>query len=314
MRVLFCGSGPFAVRSLKAIEAGEHELTGVITQPPRPAGRGGNLRPTPLAAAAAELALGVAVWEDINTPEATDGVRRDRADVICVVDYGQFIGRAVREAAGLGAFNLHASLLPELRGAAPVNWAIIRGFTRTGVTTFSLVDRMDAGPVYALEETETRPDETADELRDRLSALGADLVLQTLDMLASGRATTRQQDERDATRAPRLSKADGWIDFRADAVTVRNRIHGTWPWPGGRATFERRDGPPVLVTIARAGAEHTRSAAEPGTINADLLVATGGGSLRIKQIKPAGKRLMEWRDFVNGYRVAEGDRFVQADS
>ena len=313
MRVLFCGSGPFAVRSRRAIEAGEHELTGVVTQPARPAGRGGKLRPTPIAEVAAKLDLDVSVWEDINAPDALEYVRRARADVICVIDYGQFIRRSVREAGRLGAFNLHASLLPELRGAAPVNWALIRGHERTGVTTFSLIDRMDAGPIYAQEKTDLRADETAEELRDRLAEIGAGLVLRTLEMLTHGRATVREQDENHATRAPRLSKADGIIDFREGAAAVRNRVHGTWPWPGAKATFERHGRSGVPVTIARSHAEPGHSTGEPGTVGADLLVATCDGCLRIKRIKPAGKRLMGWADFVNGYRVSEGDRFRRAD-
>lgn len=270
------------------------------------------MRPTPVFDAATKLGLTVKVWEDINASEALSDVRRTGADVICVVDYGQFIAREVRQAARLGAFNLHASLLPELRGAAPVNWAIIRGLQWTGVSTFSLVDRMDAGPIYAQRETEIRPDETADELRDRLAELGADLVRQTLEMLASGQAPTRPQEERNATRAPRLTKADGRIDFQNDAVTVRNLIHGTWPWPGAKAIFQGTDGASVPVTIARAAAVTSQDAPEPGTIDGDLLVGSGSGCLRIEQIKPAGKRLISWRDFVNGYRVTEGDRFLQA--
>jgi len=313
MRVLFCGSGTFAIPSLRAIHASEHEVVGVMTQPARPAGRGGRPRPTPVAVAAPELGLACSAWKDINSPDALGEIKRLEPDVICVADFGQFIRQPVRQAARLGAFNLHASLLPELRGAAPVNWAIIRGLTRTGVTTFSLVDRMDAGGVYARLETDISPDETAEELRARLAQLGASLVSGTLELLAGGRARTTEQDESKATLAPRLKKTDGRIDFSAPAETVRNLIHGAWPWPGGQAGFIRGDGEIVRVTIARAAVEGGHADAQPGALDGDLCVATGEGRLKIKQIKPAGKRLMAWEDFVNGYRVRQGDRMVQVD-
>jgi len=311
MRILYCGCGDFAVAPFRAIVADGHELTGVITSPPRPAGRGGNLRLTPLAEAARTDGLDVMPTSDINAAETLQAVRRMRPDVIVVVDFGQFISRPVREAAGLGALNVHASLLPELRGAAPINWAIIRGCQVTGVTTFRLVDRMDAGPIYAAERTAISPEETAGDLARRLAEIGAGLLCRTLTMLADGRAGTHPQDESKATRAPKLTKADGRIDFSADAVTVRNLIHGTWPWPGGQAVFRRADGSEVPVTIARAVAETGDEQGRPGRIDGRLTVATGRGRLRIVQLRPAGKKLMTWRDFVNGYRVAAGDRFLR---
>jgi len=311
MRVLFCGSGTLAVPSLRAVQAGGHEVVGVVTQPARPAGRGGRPRPTPVAEAAAELGLPCAARKNINSPDVLGEIGQLNPDVICVADFGQFISRPVRQAARLGAFNLHASLLPELRGAAPVNWAIIRGFRRTGVTTFSLVDRMDAGGVYARLETHISPDETAEELGARLAQLGASLVCRTLELLAGGQARTQEQDESKATLAPRLKKTDGRIDFSAPAETVRNLIHGTWPWPGGQASFIRKDGREVRVTIARASVEPGEALDQPGTFDGELFVSTGKGRLKIRQIRPAGRRLMAWEDFVNGYRVSQGDRMVQ---
>jgi len=310
MRILFCGSGDFGIASLKAILSSKHEVAAVVTQPARPAGRGGKLRPTEVARCAADLGLEATQCDDVNSPESIDLIRAAKPDVIFVVDFGQFVSGKVRELAPLGAFNLHGSLLPALRGAAPVNWAIIRGHTTTGVTTFSLVDRIDAGPIYAAREAPIRPDETADQLRERLAELGAALVCETLDMLESGRARTVVQDESRATKAPKLAKSDGWLDFSEDAVTVRNLIHGTWPWPGGQARYVSSGrGKQQLVTIARAAAEE--GPCEPGLVNSELLVGTGKGLLRILEIKPAGRRLMRWQDFVNGYRVAPGDRFLR---
>jgi len=234
MRVVFCGSGTFAVPTLRAILDSTHEVTGVVTQPPRRAGRGGGMRPTPAAELARGAGLALLEPPDVNDEAAVAAVREMRPDAICVAEFGQMLRPAVRGTAPLGAFNVHASLLPELRGAAPVNWAIIRGYAATGVTTFSLVDRMDAGPIYMRKQTPVQPGETAEQLRKRLAELGAEAACETLGLLADGRAQPVEQDGARATLAPRLVKADGLIDWSAPAEVVANRIHGTWPWPGGR--------------------------------------------------------------------------------
>ena len=310
MRILLCGNGDFGIPSLKAVLSSKHEVAGIVTQPARPAGRGGKLRATAIAQCAADLGLEATQCDDVNSPEAIGLIRPVKPDVIFVVDFGQFVSRTVRELAPLGAFNLHGSLLPDFRGAAPVNWAIIRGHAKTGVTTFSLVDRMDAGPVYAAQETDISPDETADQLRERLAALGAGLVCKTLDMLESGETNPVSQDESRATRASKLRKSDGWVDFSDDVVAVRNLVHGTWPWPGGQARYvSAGQETEQLVTIARAAAVDGQC--EPGLVNTELLVGTGKGLLRILKIRPAGRRLMHWQDFVNGYRVRPGDKFVR---
>ena len=313
MRVLFCGSGTFAVPVLQAILATDHEVANIVTQPPRPAGRGGKLRPTPVAEFAAASGLAAEPCENVNAPQAAERVAQLAPDVICVVDFGQFISQRVCGLAAYGAFNLHGSLLPELRGAAPVNWAIIRGYRRTGVTTFSLVDRMDAGDVYLREALEIDPRETAEELRARLAELGAETVCRTLGMLAAGWASGEPQDEACATYAPRLTKADGRLDFSATAETVRSLIHGCWPWPGGQAVFRKAGGKDTPVILARASVT-PGPAGEPGVLDEQLHVVTGDGRLAIEQIKPAGKRLMAWKDFVNGYRVSPGDRLAAVDA
>ncbi len=313
MRVLFCGSGTFALLSLRSISESGHEVVAVITQPARPVGRSSKPRPTPIALAAADSALDVKEWADINSSEAVNEIRQIAPDVICVVDFGQLIKAPVRSSAAVGAFNLHASLLPELRGAAPINWAIIRGHRRTGVTTFSLVDRMDAGPIYAQDQMDISPNETAEELRERLAGMGAELVCRTLELLGSGPIAGQPQDESKASAAPRLKKADGLIDFSRPAEQIRNLIHGTWEWPGAQGSFRRTDGRTVNVIIARASVEPGATDAAPGTLDAELCVATGDGRLRIEQIKPTGKRLMRWEDFVNGYHPSVGDRFAELE-
>jgi len=311
MKIVFCGSGAFGLPTLRRLAGGEHEVVGVLTQPPRPAGRGGKVRSTRVSELAEELHLPVEPVADINDPAAVTGIEAMGADVMLVADFGQMIKSPARSAARCGAFNLHGSLLPALRGAAPVNWAIIRGLERTGVTVFALVDRMDAGEVFSRRETPIDPAETAEELEARLAALGVEAVAETLDKLAAGQERGDPQDESQVSLAPRLKKSDGRIDFAADAVTIRNLVHGTWPWPGGQTRYEPAEGKGVAVTIARAAVgERDGQAGPPGAVLDDLTVAAGAGRIEILELKPAGKRRMPWRDFVNGHRVGPGARFV----
>lgn len=311
MRIVFCGSGEFGIPTLQQLVDKGVDLPLVLTQPPRPAGRGGQLRPTPLAQEAGHLGLAVRAVEDINAPEVVETLGQLRAELLLVVDFGQMIRLPARQAFAAGAINLHGSLLPELRGAAPVNWAIIRGCRTTGVTTFQIVDRMDAGAMYHRRQTEIDPRETALELRHRLSELGAEAVLETLAALEAGELTGQEQDETRATKAPRLKKSDGSVNWCDDAVAVRNRIHGTWPWPGGQSGFVPTGGKCLPVTIARAAAhEPDQRVALPGLVLGDLTVACGLGRLEILEIKPAGGRLMQWRDFCNGHHVKSGDTFL----
>jgi len=255
----------------------------------------------------------VATVEKVNAPECVEMLRRLEADLLLVADFGQFIREPARRTFRLGAINLHGSVLPLLRGAAPVNWAIIRGLTRTGVTTFSLVDKMDAGAVYARKETDIRPEETADELRVRLAEIGVQAVVETLHLLAAGQTAGAAQDETQATLAPLMKKEDGLINWSADAATIRNLIHGTWSWPGARTQYVSPEGKPLEVVLARAkawDAEAGIAPGPPGAIGPDLTVAAGSGRLEIMEIKPAGGRLMPWKAFVNGRRVRPGARFV----
>ncbi len=314
MRVVYFGSGTFSVPSLQAVLAKRHEVVGVFTQPARPAGRKGGVRPTPIARAAREAGREAIECADINAGEATARIRASKPDVICVVDFGQMIRRNVLECAPRGAFNLHGSLLPKLRGAAPVNWAIIRGYERTGVTTFRIVKEMDAGAVYLQSATDIGPDETAEELKARLAEMGAEAVCRTLDLIESGRAEPREQDHSQATFARRMKKTDGIVDWAADGAAVCNLIRGTWPWPGARTVLRRGGGGDIALTIALARAAPGPAEGEPGTLDGELCVSTGKGRVRIVRVQPAGKRLMEWRDFVNGYRPQPGDRCGGAEN
>ena len=315
MRIVFAGSGTFGVPVLRALSAGEHELAAVVTHPPRPAGRGGKLRATAIAQAAGEMDL--PVWEcpDINAPETIARLAGLDAEVLCVVDFSQMVRQPARETVRIDAINLHASMLPALRGAAPVNWAIIRGHERIGVTTFSLVDAMDAGAIYVQTAIDIQPAETAAELRLRLADLGAEAVARTLDMLADGRPPGRAQDPANVTFAPRLKKSDGRIDWSAPAEQICGLICGTWPWPGGQAVLRRAGGKDIPAVIARAAVvEGARGDQPPGELDGELNVTAGRGHVGVLEIKPAGKRLMCWRDFVNGYHPQRGDGFVVVET
>ncbi|MEI7836113.1 MAG: methionyl-tRNA formyltransferase [Planctomycetota bacterium] len=313
MRIVFCGSGGFAVPSLRALAGSRHEVPYVVTQPARPAGRGGKVRPTPVAVAAGELGLTLVECLNINEPQMVETIRSHKPDVIYVADFGQMVRVGARQAAGIGAFNLHGSVLPELRGAAPVNWAIIRRHRQTGVSFFSLVDRMDAGEVYATAHTPVGCDETAEELHDRLADMGAQMGLKVLDELEAGTARGIAQDESKATMAPKLTKEDGRLDFTVSADALAGRINGTCPWPGGQATLASKDGRVTPVTIARAMAQSGGAGLSPGELDPEMMVAAGIGRVQVLEIQPAGKKRMPWKAFLNGHRLAPGDRFVSVD-
>ena len=307
MRVIFIGSGTFATKTFDALLLSGHDVLAAVTQPPRRAGRGAKLRTTPIESVAEDAGVEVYSCPNINADSSIAYLRNKKPDVLCVAEFGQFLGSAVRQLAPLGAFNLHSSLLPELRGAAPVNWALIHGMKKTGVTTFSMVGKMDAGAIYLSAELDIEPEERADELRERLGQIGADVVLQTLELLGSGSARPRPQDDSKATFAPLLKKNDGFLNFAIPAEHIVWKVRGMWPWPGARAVFGHTEARAIPITIARARVGEGPAKSRVGALDEDLCVSTGLGRLQIVEIKPAGKRLMTWRDFVNGYRVSPGD-------
>ncbi len=311
MRVIFFGSGSFGVPVLRWLASSDHEIVAVVTQPDRPAGRGRRLRRTPAGQFATDDLLPVVLVKDVNAPGVVRDLLSRGARLGVVVAFGQKLGPSLLDGLPAGCINLHASLLPKFRGAAPVNWAIMRGEPRTGVTVFQLADRMDAGDILVQLETLIRPGETADELHDRLSQMGPSAIEPALQLFKStDRPGGRPQDDRLATAAPRLTKADGHIRFSRPATELANRICGLWPWPGVTRHFHA-DNPPrrERVILARAVARSDKTSLPPGTLTEQLRVATGEGVLELLEIKPINGRLMSWQDFVNGRRVRPGDRF-----
>ncbi|MCH7839844.1 MAG: methionyl-tRNA formyltransferase [Planctomycetes bacterium] len=315
MRLVFLASGVFAGPTLSWLAQSRHEVALVITQPARPSGRGRRLTRTHVA----DLAdtLGVETWEiaDVNEPEVIAGIRDREARLGVVIAFGQKLGPSLLESLPLGFINLHASLLPKFRGAAPINWAIVRGEEQTGCTIFRVGQRMDAGPILLSRSTPIEPHETAGELHDRLSAIGVEAVRETLDLFA-GEAIPpgALQDESQVTQAPKLKKSDGWIDFDRPAREVANRICGLTPWPGATALQGPPSGPQqkVLITRARPVEDLALGSAPPGTIDMRGYVAARDGWVDILEIKPTSGRRMTWDEYVNGRHVVEGDRFLPA--
>jgi methionyl-tRNA formyltransferase len=304
MRLVYFGSGAFGLPTLGAL-AGRHEIALVVTQPDRPAGRGGAVTPTPVAQWIAANRPGIPVIKPERVNEATvvARIRECRADAWVVIAFGQKLGRALLE--GVLAVNLHASLLPRWRGAAPINAAILAGDAETGNSVITLADRMDAGLVLGQSRRAIDPMLTAGELHDLLAQDGPALMESVLADAGAARRTGREQDESLVTIAPKLSKADGWIDLGKAAQACRRRVHGLTPWPGVAVEFR---GQPLKLLRVRDGVG--REGIPPGTlIDAERgLVACGEGStLALLEVHPPGKRAMPWAEYARGQRPLCGE-------
>lgn len=299
------GTGDFAVPSLEAIHRAGHEVSLVVSQPDRPQGRGLNLKATPVKAVAERLGLPVFQPEKLRLqPER---VIAEKADVLVVVAYGQILRENILECARGGAINVHASLLPKYRGAAPIQWAIANGETRTGVTTMQLDRGMDTGPILLQEECAIESFDTTETLEPRLAAMGASLLIDTLAGLAEGTLFPRAQDEALATRAPLIRKADGAVSFDSRADEIANRLRAFSPWPGLHFTHAERS-LKILAAVALKDDGPTR----PGTVvrisREGIDVACGAAStLRLLRIQPESRAAVSAFDFANGAKLKAGD-------
>ena len=299
------GTPDFAVPSLERLAESGHDLTAVVTRPDRPRGRGRKPAPPPVKAVAQRLDVPILQPESLRDPDFLTALRKLRVDLFVVVAFA-ILPKAVLGIPKRGSVNLHPSLLPKYRGAAPINWAVIRGERETGVTLFLLKPKVDAGDILLQRRAPIGPDETAGELHDRLSALGAEALLETVDGLARGDVTPAPQSEEGVTAAPKLSREDGRVDWGADAGTIRNLIRGTNPFPGAFTAWKGGE-----LKVHRAAV--TAGSGAPGeVILADskegLVVAAGSGALALLEVQPAGKRRMSGAELVRGYRAAAGDR------
>ena len=293
MRLVLFGSGIFGVPTFRALSA-EHEILMVVSQPDRPAGRGRSLQPTPVSQWARDAGLPCMLTDDVNSDDVVHRLESLAVDALVVIAFGQKLGPGIL--VDRFAINLHASILPAYRGAAPINWAIIHGVPETGLSVIMLADRIDAGDLLGTVTTPIDPCETAGDLHDRLAVLGPDLVESVLSKFEQGSLDSRPQDAAKVTLAPKFSRADGTVAFDQSAITVRNRIHGLTPWPGCDVLVGDRS-----LRLLRARASDLQSpSAVPGQVLEDGRIACADGSLELLEVRPPGGRSMPFTAWLRG--------------
>lgn len=309
LRIAFFGTPGFAVPTLDALLGSQHQVVGVVTQPDRPRGRGQKVTDAPIKARA--LAAGVPVLQPprLARDQFEETFASLDADLGVVAAYGKLLPEWLLAAPRLGMINVHASLLPKHRGAAPVHRAVIAGDAETGVTIMRVVKALDAGPMIATVTRPIGPDETSDAVEHGLAALGAALLLDTVDRLAEGRITEVAQHDEDATYAPRLTKNEGLIDWQQPAAALHNQIRGLHPWPHA---FTHLAGTRIILHRSQVGAPEGGDA-EPGTVlsaaDSIRVAAEAGTTLDLTHLQPEGRRVMTAREFVAGRPVPPGTRF-----
>ncbi len=316
MNIVYLGSGKFGLECLDSLGRSDHNLKFIVTQPAQQAGRGRKPRPTAVARWADERSIPFIESSNVNTSENIEKIAALEPDLIVVIAFGQKIGRELTSLPPKGAINVHASFLPKYRGAAPINWAIINGETKTGISIITLAEKMDAGQVLSQTETDIRPGETAGQLHDRLGELAAPLLSETIDQIAAGTAVYTEQDHSKATLAPKLKKTDGLLDFTEPAEVLAQKIRGFWPWPGASANYiSKKSGKSVRVNIAMAEPVETSNpqSLAAGTLDENLNIICGQNALKTTKIKPAGSPLMDFKAFANGRQTQPGDSFVKID-
>ena len=311
MVVVFFGTPQFAVPTLRRLLDSPYSVAGVITQPDRPRGRGQKITHAPVKALALERGIPVYQPDRLKPPEVADTLRAWHPDLGVVAAYGRIIPEHLLTIPRFGMINVHASLLPKYRGAAPVHRAVMSGDEHTGVTIMRVVKELDAGGMFAKVTRPIRPDETSDVVETALADMGAELLVTVVDQLASGTAREELQDETQATYAPRLTKEEGLIDWTQGASAIHNRVRGLYPWPHAYTFFNGMR----LIVLRSAVATRTAgaSASSPGTIlgttSEGIHVATGDGELALLEVQPEGRRAMLVHDFLLGHRLTPGEAF-----
>ena len=324
MRILMFGTGPFAVPTFKAILESEHEVPLLVTRPTVDSGKRRKSVANPSREAAEAAGLPIFDPPSINTPDVIEKLKEFEPDLFVVCDYGQILSRDCLAVARLGGINLHGSLLPKYRGAAPINWAVYHGEQTLGITVIHMTAKLDAGPALRFAELTASEDETAEDLEPRLSELGVAEVITSIEMLQAwdGESTIgEKQDPKLATKAPRLNKSDGCVDWTRTRKQIIDQVRAFQPWPGTYTNWQREKGQPIRIIIHRAvrldpatmNDQPYDDSVEPGQICAStktsLAIMTGDGMLALTEIQPAGKRKMEISEFLRGYKPEVGDRF-----
>jgi len=321
MRILMMGTGAFAVPTFRALLASRHNVLGLITQPQRgTTGKSGrDTPPSPMRQAATNAGVTIHDPDDINLPEGVDLIRGLDPQLLVVCDYGQILRPEVLQVPARGGINLHGSLLPKYRGAAPVNWAIMRGEAETGVTVIHMTPGLDAGPILARRRTPIGIQEDALMLEARLAEIGVSAVMESIDLLEHWDVQSpigEPQNPDEATRARRLKKADAKIDWNWPATKIHNRVRGLAPWPGTFTQWTNDRGELQRLIIRRVGVvDSPPYSTQPGEIvmvNTDqLVIAAGDGSaVSLVEIQPSGKKSMLASEFLRGYRLKAGQRLT----
>jgi methionyl-tRNA formyltransferase len=308
MRIAFMGTPAFAVASLRAcFDLGE--VVAVVTQPDKPKGRRHEPVPSPVKTLAQERGIRVLQPPKLRNPPFADVLRALKPDVSVVTAYGKILPRDLLEVPRHGSVNVHASLLPRWRGAAPIQWAIAAGDRRTGISLMKMDEGLDTGPVFSRAEIDIQPDETSETLHERLSALGGELLRRDLPRFVAGELLPEPQPETGVTLAPMIKKEDGLLDFARSAEELERRIRAFTPWPGA-FVYLRHEGRPALLKIHRARADERKSEAAPGTIvstsGGEVSVACAVGVLALREVQPEGRRRMSAAEFLAGHPLQPG--------
>lgn len=308
MRIAFFGTPAFADAVLKQLLRSRHPVAGLVTQPDRPKGRSREPAPPPVKETARSAGIPILQPEDLKSQAFLDLLRSWKTDLAVVVAYGRLLPASLIQLFPRGAVNLHASLLPKFRGAAPIQWALIRGETVTGVTTFQMDERLDHGPILIQFSHPIRPEDTAATLAESLSTLGAAALLKTLDALESGPLQPKPQEESAACLAPRLTKQDGVIRWQESCLEIHNRVRGVQPWPGAVTNLQ---GEPVKILSTTPDSGRHEPSLHPGAVAlADpargFWIQTGQGQIRIDRLQPAGGVVLEAGAFLRGHPIPPG--------
>jgi len=308
MRIVFMGTPEFAAPSLEALLQSEDQVVGVVTQPDRPKGRGQSLTPPPVKLIAQRAGVPILQPAKIRTPEFLAALTAWHPDLIAVTAFGRILHAPILHLPPLGCVNVHGSLLPKYRGAAPVQWAVINGETETGITTMLMDEGMDTGFMLLQETLAISPDDTAGSLAEKLSQVGGRLLIETIGQLKAGTLIPRKQDDAQATMAPLLKKEDGLIDWTMSAAALANRVRGLSPWPGAY-TFLDSDRWTIWKTVPHPA----ETGQKPGTIisvtKESLRVATGQGVLEVLEIQTANSKRLAVGQFLSGHQVTIGAQF-----
>lgn len=311
MRIIFMGTPEFACPTLRTLIDRGERVVAVVTQPDRPKGRGQQTLPPPVKVLAEGHGIPVLQPVKVRLPESIEEIRALEPDLIVVIAFGQILPKALLDIPKYGCINVHASLLPRYRGAAPLNWCIINGETETGVTTMMMDVGLDTGDMLLKRATPIDPDEDTQSLHDRMSQLGAELLAETLDRLAAGELVPEKQDDSLTCYAPMMKKEDGVIDWNRDARSIKNQVRGMTPWPGAYSTL---DGKLLKVYRVQTGS----GSGTPGEIVSagrdGVEVACGAGSLLIRELQLEGKKRLSAADFLAGYKLQPGALLGKKDA